>query len=143
MDSSIKRPAGAGTPAGERGAPLRPGGDREETAGGGRDLLAEMEEALLLVGLAGIAQDIVAGVLNGGAAGVLADGPLGENDGLPPEVGGCDLLHRQGLSDGVVDVALAHAAHHAADLQIDLIHGNDLLGVELRQPRLSGLAHTN
>ena len=68
MDSSIKRPAGAGTPAGERGAPLRPGGDREETAGGGRDLLAEMEEALLLVGLAGIAQDIVAGVLNGGAS---------------------------------------------------------------------------
>lgn len=67
-------------------APSRwgPGGDGGRRAGS----LAEVEEALLLVGLALVAQDIVAGVLNGGAAGVLRDGLLGEDDGLALGVGG-------------------------------------------------------
>ena len=85
----------------------------------------------------------VAGRVDGAAHRLFVKRLLGEDDGLSLGVGGRDLFHRQGLADGVVDVALAHAAHHAADLQIDLIHGNDLLGMDLRQPRSPGLARTN
>ena len=53
----------------------------------------------------------------------LRDLRFGENDRLALAVRGRDLLDRKGIAHRIVDVALAHAAHHAVDPQCDLIHG--------------------
>jgi len=53
----------------------------------------------------------------------LRDRRLGENDRLAPAVRGRDLLDRKRIAHRVVDVALAHGAHHAVYIQCDLIHG--------------------
>ena len=64
----------------------------------------------------------VAGRVDGAAHRLFVERLLGEDDGLPPAMGGGDLHHRKSLADRIVDMRLAHAAHHAGYADSRLIH---------------------
>ena len=82
-----------------------------------------VEQSLFLIGGAGIARERVAELGKDRAQLRLRDRRLGEDDRLAPAVRGRDLLDRKRIAHRVVDVALAHGAHHAVYIQCDLIHG--------------------
>lgn len=81
------------------------------------------EQPLFLIGNTGIARERVAELSKDRAQLRLRDRRLGEDDRLAPAVRGRDLLDRKRIAHRVVDVALAHGAHHAVYVQCDLIHG--------------------
>lgn len=82
-----------------------------------------VEQSLFLIGNTGIARERVAELGKDRAQLRLRDRRLGEDDRLAPAVRGRDLLDRKRIAHRVVDVALAHGAHHAVYIQCDLIHG--------------------
>ena len=82
-----------------------------------------VEQALFLIRGAGVARELVARLGDDRLQLRLRDLRLGEDNGLALAVRGRDLLDRKGIAHRIVDVALAHAAHHAVDPQCDLIHG--------------------
>ena len=82
-----------------------------------------VEQPLFLIGSTGIARERVAELSKDRAQLRLRDRRLGEDDRLAPAVRGRDLLDRKRIAHRVVDVALAHGAHHAVYIQCDLIHG--------------------
>lgn len=81
------------------------------------------QQPLFLIGNAGIARERVAELGKDRVQLRLRDRRLGEDDRLAPAVRGRDLLDRKRIAHRVVDVALAHGAHHAVYIQCDLIHG--------------------
>ncbi len=89
------------------------------------------EQPLFLIGGAGIAHERVAELGKDRAQLRLRDRRLGEDDRLAPAVRGRDLLDRKRIAHRVVDVALAHGAHHAVYIQCDLIHGMTSLKSQL------------
>ena len=82
-----------------------------------------VEQSLFLIGNTGIARERVAELGKDRAQLRLRDRRLGEDERLTPAVRGRDLLDRKRIAHRVVDVALAHGAHHAVYIQCDLIHG--------------------
>ena len=82
-----------------------------------------VEQPLFLIGNTGIARERVAELSKDRAQLRLRDRRLGEDDRLAPAVRGRDLLDRKRIAHRIVDVALAHGAHHSVYIQCDLIHG--------------------
>ena len=82
-----------------------------------------VEQALFLIGLCIYAGDGVAGGVDGSLEGVGVYLLLGEDHAGARGVGGLDLFCGNGFADGVVDMGLAHTAHHAVDVKGDLSLG--------------------
>ena len=78
--------------------------------------LMTVEESLFLIGSNIHAGDGVAGGVDGSLQGVGVYVLLGEDYAGAGGVGGLYLFYGDGFADGVVDVGLAHAAHHAVDV---------------------------
>ncbi len=93
-----------------------------DAAGG----LAEEQELFLFVGFAGHALERVAGRGDDVLDLRLVERFLGDDFRFVLAVGGRDLLHIKGLADGIVDMILAHAAHHAVYFQRCLNHRKQL-----------------
>ena len=87
----------------------------------GRQVFLQEHEVLLLLG-ASVKSLSVADGLFGGEL-VLIEVLLGEDNRLPLAVRGSDLLHRKCLANCVVDMAFAHAAHHAVNAESNFQHG--------------------
>ena len=85
------------------------------------------QAALLLIGLGLDLQQRVAGIVNGLAEPCLIQRRVGNNHADPLAVRSRDLFDRELLADGIVDVALAHSAHHTVNFQSGLCHKNYLL----------------
>ena len=82
-----------------------------------RLLFQKREKAFFLIGCTLDALDLVAGGVDGIAQFLLVQLLLRLDDGLPLRVGRSDLLRlREGLAHRLVDMALAHAAHHTVYL---------------------------
>ena len=81
------------------------------------------EQSLFLIWLLGEGRNGVAGSVYRIADSLLIEVLLGEDNRLPLAVRGIDLLHGKCLANCVVDMAFAHAAHHAVNAESNFQHG--------------------
>ena len=80
---------------------------------------SSVKQPLLLVRLLGHHLDLVACSADGGAQGRLVNVTFCEDHGFPLAVRGRDLLDRECLANSIIDVTLAHPAHHSVYFYCD------------------------
>jgi hypothetical protein len=81
-----------------------------------------MEQAVLFIGLGFYSLDLIACFGDGPAQGLLVQRLRGNNGGRTLGMGRADLLHGELVANYITHMALAHAAHHAVDLQNGFCH---------------------
>ena len=89
-------------------------GSQPAAAGGDISLFEKGEQPLLFIRCAVDGAHMVSGGFDGGAERVFVQRLLREDHRLPLGMGGCDLIHRECVANGVVDMGFAHGTRHTA-----------------------------